>query len=307
MRRCADMMRRAPLVLGLIGLPLSASAQVVVEYYHLDAIGNVLAVTDQNGVSLEQHDYDAFGQEVSPQAGNQPKRFTGKERDLETGWDYFGARYYGSRLGRFTTNDPVYVWKENILDPQRWNRYVYSRNNPLRYVDPDGRVIRFAENVSDSFKSEYQTARNYLGVSGADSVLRQLEEMKEVVTLRESTSLKAGDATFFDPSDKSISWNPFASLQLTTGGAHTPALGLLHEADHAVQAITKPDQYKRDMENDGSTFKNAEERRVILGSEAAAARAKGEPVRSDHYGEYKSVPHSDERPQSGAMPPGTPE
>lgn len=54
---------------------------------------------------------------------------------------YFGARYYGSKIGRFTTVDPVYTWRENLVDPQRWNRYAYARNNPLRYVDPDGRAI----------------------------------------------------------------------------------------------------------------------------------------------------------------------
>ena len=54
--------------------------------------------------------------------GGQPKHFTGKERDAETGLDYFGARYYGSKIGRFTTVDPVYTWQENLVDPQRWNR-----------------------------------------------------------------------------------------------------------------------------------------------------------------------------------------
>ena len=54
---------------------------------------------------------------------------------------YFGARYYGAKTGRFTAVDPVYTWQENILDPQRWNRYAYGRNNPFRYVDPDGREL----------------------------------------------------------------------------------------------------------------------------------------------------------------------
>ena len=54
---------------------------------------------------------------------------------------YFGARYYRANIGRFTTVDPLYTWQENLVDPQRWNRYAYARNNPLRYVDPDGRAI----------------------------------------------------------------------------------------------------------------------------------------------------------------------
>jgi RHS repeat-associated protein len=118
----------------------------VVEYYHLDALGTVRAVTNQAGEAVERHDYLPYGEEwcgtapcPAPTQG-QPLRFTGKERDVETGLDYFGARYYGSKIGRFTTVDPVYTWQENLVDPQRWNRYAYARNNPLRYVDPDGRL-----------------------------------------------------------------------------------------------------------------------------------------------------------------------
>jgi len=65
--------------------------------------------------------------------------FTGKEKDLETGQDYFGARYYRLDVGRFTTVDPAVTIKDNLVDPQRWNRYAYVTNNPLKYTDPDGR------------------------------------------------------------------------------------------------------------------------------------------------------------------------
>jgi RHS repeat-associated protein len=65
-------------------------------------------------------------------------RSTGKERDAETGLDYFGARYMSSAQGRFTSPDPTFlnIWK--VISPQRWNLYGYATNNPLRYVDPDG-------------------------------------------------------------------------------------------------------------------------------------------------------------------------
>ena len=121
-----------------------AQPAMAVEFYHLDGQGNVLAVTDWSGQVVESHDYDVFGQEVNPQAGTQapqPKRFAGKERDTETGWDYFGARYYGSKVGRFTTGDPKVNLKASILNPQRWNRYAYGLNNPLRFNDPDGREV----------------------------------------------------------------------------------------------------------------------------------------------------------------------
>ena len=94
--------------------PAMVSAADVVEFYHVDAIGNVRVVTDATGAVVERHDYLPFGEECTTGpcatnpgvAASQPRHFTGKERDTETGLDYFGARYYGSKIGRFTTVDP---------------------------------------------------------------------------------------------------------------------------------------------------------------------------------------------------------
>src|SRR5437879_1065109 len=79
---------------------------------------------------------------------------TGKERDGETGLDFFGARYFSGAQGRFTSPDPYNLPFElskardedertklrdrHISNPQVWNRYAYTLNNPLRYVDPKG-------------------------------------------------------------------------------------------------------------------------------------------------------------------------
>ena len=52
---------------------------------------------------------------------------------------YFGARHYGSKIGRFTSVDPYLDQQAALVSPQLWNRYAYGRNNPLRYVDPDGK------------------------------------------------------------------------------------------------------------------------------------------------------------------------
>jgi RHS repeat-associated protein len=136
--------RRAALVLVLLGCARGAQAQApmeAVEYYHLDALGSVRAVTDQSGAVVRTSDYRPFGEGENPAAGTDPTRFTGKERDAESGLDYFGARYYASRTGRFTTVDPLLPLDAALRDPQLWNRYAYVRNNPLRYTDPDGRCI----------------------------------------------------------------------------------------------------------------------------------------------------------------------
>jgi RHS repeat-associated protein len=69
-------------------------------------------------------------------------QFTGKERDAETGLDYFGARYFSGAQGRFTSPDPLPGWPQ---DPQSWNMYAYGRNNPLKYVDSDETTYRVCD------------------------------------------------------------------------------------------------------------------------------------------------------------------
>ncbi|MBX3279789.1 MAG: RHS repeat-associated core domain-containing protein, partial [Acidobacteria bacterium] len=66
------------------------------------------------------------------------QKYTGYERDGETGLDYAGARYFDSKPGRFTSTDPTPVTQENFVNPQRWNLYIYVNNNPLSSSDPDG-------------------------------------------------------------------------------------------------------------------------------------------------------------------------
>jgi len=89
---------------------------------------------------VQRHDYLPFGEEWLTQPPDK-RMFAGKERDPQTGFDYFGARYYASGQGRFTTVDPVVPLDATLRDPQLWNRYAYVHNNPLRYTDPDGRCI----------------------------------------------------------------------------------------------------------------------------------------------------------------------
>jgi RHS repeat-associated protein len=70
--------------------------------------------------------------------------FTGKERDTESGNDYFGKRYYGSSMGRWISPDLVNVTEERMMNPSSTlNKYAYGANNPLKYVDPDGEDITY--------------------------------------------------------------------------------------------------------------------------------------------------------------------
>ena len=124
-------------------------------YLSLDHLGSTRLVTDQAGNTVSRHDYIPFGEEIAANTvgrdgtfGTQDfvnQKFTGKERDRETGLDYFGTRYYSAALGRFNSPDsvgdgldPVPVPWANFENPQSLNLYTYVRNNPLANSDPDG-------------------------------------------------------------------------------------------------------------------------------------------------------------------------
>jgi RHS repeat-associated protein len=80
-------------------------------------------------------------------------RYTGKERDAESGLDYFGARYYGSNMGRFMSPDPSGLLTQRPADPQSWNMYAYARNNPLIFIDPTGLDCVYANDAGNGVES----------------------------------------------------------------------------------------------------------------------------------------------------------
>jgi RHS repeat-associated protein len=82
-----------------------------------------------------------YGDGLSPSgaaADATEQHFTGKERDAESGNDYFGARYYASSMGRFMSPDPSGLLYADPANPQSLNLYSYGWNNPLHNIDPSG-------------------------------------------------------------------------------------------------------------------------------------------------------------------------
>jgi RHS repeat-associated protein len=91
-------------------------------------------------------------------------QFTGKERDAETGLDYFGARYYGSTMGRFASPDDPLA-DQHPRDPQSWNLYAYVRNNPLVHVDPGGKACSsLIGNTGSGFCQRAEAYANFDGL-----------------------------------------------------------------------------------------------------------------------------------------------
>ena len=76
--------------------------------------------------------------------------FTGKERDAESGLDYFGARYYSSNMGRFSSPDPSGLYYADPTNPQSLNLYSYALNNPLKFIDPTGLYCDYSDHNDPS-------------------------------------------------------------------------------------------------------------------------------------------------------------
>lgn len=144
-------------------------------YLTSDALGSPRVITDNFGNVVGRRDFMPFGEEINAGVGNRTlsqkydadgitQKFTRKERDKETGLDYFEARYYSSKWGRFTTSDEFVGGPEELIEfdgmlghnptfyaelaePQSLNKYQYCLSNPLRYVDPDGHQATIADYI----------------------------------------------------------------------------------------------------------------------------------------------------------------
>jgi RHS repeat-associated protein len=112
-------------------------------YYFSDHLKTAAVETVANGNIQDESDFYPWGGELQFTSSNDNHyKFTGKERDAESGLDYFGARYYGNALGRFMTPD----WAANATaipyadfgNPQSLNLYNYVGDNPLAHYDTDG-------------------------------------------------------------------------------------------------------------------------------------------------------------------------
>jgi RHS repeat-associated protein len=129
----------------------AALSALSIQWLVTDQLGTPRMILDQTGTlaGVSRHDYLPFGEEILSSTGvrntvpgyfgsDVRQKFTQKERDDETGLDYFGARYYSSMQGRFTSVDPENAGARES-DPRSWNAYSYAGGNPVLYSDPDGR------------------------------------------------------------------------------------------------------------------------------------------------------------------------
>lgn len=110
---------------------------------HLGSTRLVMDASKSGDLAVEsRHDYFPYGEELPDRQRNYGDaalriKYTGHERDAETGLDFMQARYFGAGFGRFLSLDGPLVDQE-VSDGQSWNLYAYVKNNPMALVDPTG-------------------------------------------------------------------------------------------------------------------------------------------------------------------------
>src|SRR6266404_4411075 len=150
----------------------SSSSSVNINWLVTDQLGTPRMIFDKTGAlaNVKRHDYAPFGEELFnglrttamgyAAADSTRQKFTHKERDIETGLDYFLARYYSSTQGRFTSPDSVCGC---IKNPQTQNLYAYVHNNPLNLLDPTGHsaeTLNKDQDQRDRDKKDEKRKRN---------------------------------------------------------------------------------------------------------------------------------------------------
>ncbi|WP_437811151.1 RHS repeat-associated core domain-containing protein [Sorangium sp. So ce1078] len=158
-------------------------------YVHVDHLGSVDALTDEDGDVIERRSYDPFGQRRNPVWGERApasfasdttQGFTGHESDDELGLVNMKGRIYDPRIGRFLTTDPIVSFP---FFGQSWNPYSYVLNSPLNFVDPSGFAPGYPLPADPEFHDDPEV-RRILSCSGLECnhpFFNQVEGPREAV------------------------------------------------------------------------------------------------------------------------------
>ena len=257
-------------------------------YYLKDHQGNNRVVISSTGTVEETNHYYPFGGVFAATNNVQPYKYNGKEFDTKNGlnWYDYGARHYDAALGRFVTVDPMSE-KYYGISP-----YAYCVNNPVVYIDPDGKKVYYATGVSNEFKNDFKQAVQYLNKYGMGGLLAKLHASNKIYYIKEGATLTSSS---FDPNTQTITWSSRTGVLTNNAFELSPTTVLNHEIDHAVQFDQNRQQQIKDANMQDENYGNKEERRVITGSEQETAKKMGEigkteVTRTDHAGTlYETV------------------
>ena len=285
--------------------------------YVTDYLGSVRAVVNgSNRAIYKASDYSTFGSESEAGAMQTAPipfgltlrdSYTGKEAqnpDFSTGYTDFGARQYSPTLRRWMTPDPLSE-KYYGISP-----YAFCANNPVNFVDLDGRKLYFASGVSDVFKQKFAATIQFMNSKGTAGDLVSLHDSDVVYYIAEikQKDLRPGENNSkFDYRENTIYWDYTHFAQTDSNILLSPATVLAHEAAHAVRydkAVkngTEDQWIATAKDGTDSQYRSIEERAVITTTEQEVALKHGEiehgqVTRTNHEGKKYNVTVADANP-----------
>lgn len=183
---------------------LATETSTGTNYTVTDHLGSPRVVVNGSGTVVSRRDFLPFGEELFADGTYRKtsdnysttgidavrQRFTGYQKDTETGLDFAEARMYQNQHGRFTAIDPLLASGKSAI-PQTFNRYSYVNNKPLRLVDPSGLQSGMKINVSRCSGSEcnsrYDKRSNTVVVSGSMGTITVKAPEAELVATGSAT------------------------------------------------------------------------------------------------------------------------
>ncbi len=266
------------------GRIVRSGSSYAVQYHITDHLGSVRMVLNQSMTVIEQNDYYPFGMRRSISSSTTNRyHYNGKEDISATATSDYGARQYSAEFCQWMQEDPLaekYYY---------WSPYNFCLGNPLKFVDPDGRKVRFANGSTEEFKNAFAQAVQHLNNHGAGGMLAELEKSDKVYYL---SNIGSDDTkgSCFNFREGTIYWNPNGGILTTNFVELSPTSVLNHEIDHALQFDKNPQQFHKDRKTEVRQYTNKEEQRVITGSEQETAKKlgeinEGEVTREDHRGQ----------------------
>src|SRR3989344_3337762 len=138
-------------------------------YFTKDHISSNRITTNNNGNIQYKANYQPYG-EIFKETGEESYKYSNKELDSSNLY-YFGARYYDPSIGRFTQVDPIFKLQESP--------YMYANNNPLKYIDPTGKILKISQEICD-YLCDIGVDPEYLLQSSP--TLKRLDERQEMFT-----------------------------------------------------------------------------------------------------------------------------
>jgi RHS repeat-associated protein len=256
---------------------------------HTDHLDTPRMLTDVGGTVVWRAAYEAYGK-IHLDPGNTlvedfNVRFPGQYYDGESGLHYNGFRYYDPGIGTYVSADP-------IAQAGGINVFTYAGWAPISLMDPEGLVLEYggtSPEAKEFIRDDAKEAREYFASGGVDDPLDDLEDSEATYTITYTPGKSR-----YSLEEQTIYWNSNAGWvpENMCGEGQSPALGLLHEGEHARAHDDDPVGLigrRGDPTDDKGRWTDAEERRIISGPESEAASSLGETKRDTHAGGLGNV------------------